>query len=53
LSAWIAKDAGLPQHAVDQCRFAMIDVRDDGDVANVRTCAHYTDVYASRALATR
>jgi hypothetical protein len=32
--------ATLPKHGVDQCRLAVIDVRDDGDIAQVRTYGH-------------
>ena len=31
----LAKDAALPQHAVDERRLPVIDVGDDRDVANV------------------
>ncbi len=30
-----AKRAGLPEHRVDQCRLAVVDVGDDGNVADV------------------
>ena len=30
-----AEDAGLPEHGVDEGGFAVVDVGDDGDVANV------------------
>ncbi len=30
----VAKDAALPQHGVDECGLAVVNVRDDGDVAN-------------------
>ena len=29
----VGQGAGLPQHRVDQRRFAVVDVRDDGDIA--------------------
>ena len=30
-----AELAGLPHHLIDECRFAMIDVSDDGNVSKV------------------
>ncbi len=30
-----SEDAGLPEHGVDEGRLAVVDVGDDGDVANV------------------
>ncbi len=33
--AAFAQRAGLPQHGVDERRLAVVDVRDDGDVAEV------------------
>jgi len=35
-----AEDARLPQHGVHEGRFAVIDVRDDGDVADVAAFLH-------------
>ena len=32
----VAKDAGLPEHVVDEGRFAVVDVGDDGDVSSAR-----------------
>jgi hypothetical protein len=29
------ESAGLPEHRIDQCRLAMVDVRDDRDIAKV------------------
>ena len=31
----LAEDAGLPEHGVDERRLAVVDVGDDGDVADV------------------
>lgn len=31
----VAKDVGLSQEAVEQSSFAMVDVGDDGDIANI------------------
>ena len=31
----LAEDAGLPEHRVDERRLAVVDVGDDGDVADV------------------
>jgi hypothetical protein len=34
-----AEDSALPQHGVHQRRFAVVHVRDDGDIAN--GCRHF------------
>jgi hypothetical protein len=34
----IVKDVGLLEHPIDEGRFAVIDVGDDGDVANIVAC---------------
>ena len=31
----LAMDMGLAEHGVDQCRFAMVDVGDDGDIPDI------------------
>jgi hypothetical protein len=31
----MCQGTGLPQHRIDQCRLAVIDVSDDGDVAKI------------------
>jgi hypothetical protein len=36
-----AECSGLPQQLVDQRCFAMVDVRDDGDIANVFSAIHF------------
>ena len=39
-----AEDAALPEHGVDQRRLAVVDVGDDGDVAEVRPDLHVPSV---------
>src|SRR5581483_11717974 len=39
-----AERSRLPEHGVDQRRLTVIDVRDDGDVAQVGTYGHYLRV---------
>jgi hypothetical protein len=36
-----AKDATLVEHGVDKRGLAMIDVRDDGDIADIRIAAFH------------
>jgi len=38
-----AEDAALLEHRIDQRRFAVVDVRNDGDVTNVGPCFHRGD----------
>ncbi len=40
--------AGLAKHGVDQARLAVVDVRDDGDVADVLPLRHASDVRRAR-----
>ena len=44
----LAERAGLPEHRVDERRLAVVDVRDDGDVADVAAEGHSPRVLAAR-----
>ena len=46
-----AEDAALVEHGVDQRGLAVVDVRDDGDVANVRIAAFHFDRIGPRTSA--
>ena len=48
-----AEDAGLPEHGVDQRGLAVVDVGDDGDVADVRdapACSHCSTDRRARSV---
>ena len=47
-----AEGARLPQHRVDERRLAVIDVRDDGDVANIGADGHRPRVAAAGPFGT-
>ena len=44
----LAKHLGLAQHTVDQGRLAMVDMGDDGDVANVGARLEPAEVFDNR-----
>src|SRR3954465_9073900 len=46
------KRAGLPEHGVDERRLAMVDVSDDGDVAEVRAAGHGGGMLGTSCLQT-
>jgi hypothetical protein len=48
----LTEGTSLPEHLVDECRFAMIDVCDDGDIPNLHSLGIYRPARSPNKLST-